>query len=72
MVVPVFKTDREPLRDRIAAQCNYEVNLRVELEIMVLHEKWDAPRLADLDSRIEKQSQMLEQLLAKIDTGNQG
>ncbi len=63
----MMSQNRQALRDRIAAQHDYEVNLRAELEIMALHEKWDVSRLADLDSRMEKQGQMLEQLLAKIE-----
>lgn len=66
----MMSQNRQALRDRIAAQHDYEVNLRAELEIMSLHEKWDASRLADLDSKMEKQGKMLEQLLAKIETRN--
>lgn len=64
----MMSQNRQALRDRIAAQHDYEVNLRAELEIMALQEKWDAARLTDLDSKIEKQGQMLERMLAAIET----
>lgn len=65
--VIMMSQNRQAERDRIAARHDYEVNLRAELEIMALHEKWDALRLADLKSKIDRHEALLERVLARLD-----
>lgn len=65
--VIMMSQNRQAERDRIAARHDYEVNLRAELEIMALHEKWDRLRLADLDAKLERQGALLERLLTRLD-----
>jgi|GEM_PF-2477438 len=48
------------IRNRIAVQADYETNLRAELEIMALHEKWDNARLAELEAKMDRIIALLE------------
>lgn len=52
--VIMMSQNRQNTRDRIAAMADYETNLRAELEIMALHEKWDHARLAELEAKMDK------------------
>ena len=65
--VIMMSQNRQAERDRFAAQHDYEVNFRSELEIMALHEKWDAARLSELETKLERQSQLLNLIARKLD-----
>jgi len=49
-------------KDRISAEHDYEVNLKAEPEIMLLHEKMDLLREKQWDELIQIQKQQLELL----------
>jgi uncharacterized membrane protein len=51
--VIMMSQNRQNARDRIAAMADYETNLRAELEIMALHEKWDHAKLAELEAKMD-------------------
>jgi uncharacterized membrane protein len=54
--------NRQSEKDRISAEHDYEVNLKAELEIMLLHEKMDLLREKQWDELIQIQKQQLELL----------
>ncbi len=61
----MMSQNRQSTKDRAAAQHDYEVNLKAELEIMALHEKLDqmrAEHLTQLLARQEEQMKMLAEL----------
>jgi uncharacterized membrane protein len=58
----MMSQNRQSLVDRAAAEHDYVVNLRAELEIMLLHDKLDALREGDLAARADAISQQLKQL----------
>jgi len=68
----LMSQNRQAARDRIAAALDYEVNLKAELEIMALHEKLDALRIARLEQMLEEQQDHLRQLLRRAGTGQDG
>jgi uncharacterized membrane protein len=49
----MMSQNRQSAKDRVAAQLDYRVNLRAELEILLLHEKIDR-HVAETVSRIER------------------
>lgn len=59
----LMSQNRQAARDRIAAALDYEVNLKAELEIMALHEKLDALRIARLEELLEEQNAQLRHLI---------
>ena len=62
----MMSQNRQSTKDRLAAEHDYEVNLKAELEIMALHDKLDTMRSSQLEQLLQAQSkqiQMLEQLL---------
>jgi len=62
----MMSQNRQSVKDRAAAQHDYEVNLKAELEIMTLHEKIDHVRteqLTQLIARQEEQIKLLSELL---------
>lgn len=62
----MMSQNRQSTKDRAAAQHDYEVNLKAELEIMTLHEKLDQVRseqLAKLLQTQDEQIRLLTQLL---------
>ncbi|MCI1002836.1 DUF1003 domain-containing protein [Ochrobactrum sp. C6C9] len=64
----MMSQNRQAARDRLDAAHDYEVNLKAEIEIMALHEKFDQLRSNELKALIEKQQEQLEiltSLLAK-------
>lgn len=65
--VIMMSQNRQAQRDRTAAQHDYEVNLRAELEIMALHEKWDALRLADLEVKLDRQGALLDRIVTRLE-----
>jgi uncharacterized membrane protein len=52
--------NRQAAKDRLDASHDYEVNLKAEIEIMALHEKFDQLRSNELRGLIEKQQQQIE------------
>ena len=63
----LMSQNRQANKDRLSAEHDYEVNLKAELEIMLLHEKVDCLRenqWSELISIQQKQIQLLESLLA--------
>ena len=64
--VILMSQNRQAARDRLQAQHDYEVNLKAELEVRLLHEKIDLFRdtqFADLVRMQQDQIQKLERLL---------
>jgi len=64
--VIMMSQNRHAERDRLAAEHDYVVNLRAELEIMHLHDKLDAMRDRELVEMLKSQSEMLEILRAQV------
>jgi uncharacterized membrane protein len=58
----MMSQNRQAAKDRIAAALDYEVNLKAELEIMVLHEKLDALRAAHAEVLLKQQGAKREAL----------
>ena len=61
----MMSQNRQSVKDRLTAQHDYEVNLKAELEIMALHEKFDQLRtdqLAQMLAKHEEQLKLLSQL----------
>ena len=58
----LMSQNRQSEKDRISAEHDYEVNLKAELEIMLLHEKMDLLREKQWDELIQIQKQQLELL----------
>jgi len=65
----LMSQNRQAEKDRINAEHDYEVNLKAELEIMLLHEKVDLLREGQWDELLAIQKQQLS-LLADL-TGKQ-
>jgi uncharacterized membrane protein len=64
----LMSQNRQSQKDRISAGHDYEVNLKAELEILLLHEKLDALRekqWAELLAIQAEQSRLLASLLAR-------
>ncbi len=64
--VIMMSQNRHAERDRAAAEHDYQVNLKAELEIMALHDKLDQLRVEQLEKILEAQSQqitLLQQLV---------
>ena len=68
--VIMMSQNRQAKKDRAAAEHDYSVNLRAELEIMSLHDKVDALRSTRLHELLAAQSEALEQLRAQVATLN--
>lgn len=60
--VIMMSQNRQAARDRLAAANDYEVNLKAELEIMGLHEKFDHMRLEQLEFLVTTQQKQIELL----------
>ncbi|MDB5848428.1 MAG: putative transrane protein [Rhodoferax sp.] len=58
----LMSQNRQTEKDRIASEHDYEVNLKAELEIMLLHEKIDLLRDKQWEELIEIQREQLRQL----------
>jgi len=58
----MMSQNRQAMVDRAAAEHDYVVNLRAELEIMLLHDKLDALRERDILARTDAISAQLQQL----------
>ncbi len=64
--VIMMSQNRQAMKDRAAAEHDYSVNLRAELEIMSLHDKLDALRSDNLHDLLNAQSKALEQLRGEV------
>jgi uncharacterized membrane protein len=62
----LMSQNRQAQRDRFNAEHDYEVNLKAELEIMLLHEKLDLLREDQWDALLEIQKEQLKLLSALI------
>lgn len=60
--VIMMSQNRQAARDRAAAEHDYEVNLKAELEVMALHDKLDQLRTEQLAAIIESQGRQIELL----------
>ena len=63
--VILMSQNRQAQKDRISAEHDYEVNLKAELEIMLLHDKIDQLRESQWQALLETQKEQLA-LLAKL------
>jgi uncharacterized membrane protein len=63
--VILMSQNRQSEKDRISAEHDYEVNLKAELEIMLLHEKIDVLREKQWEELLQIQKSQLE-LLADL------
>ena len=63
----LMSQNRQAEKDRRSAEHDYEVNLKAELEIMLLHEKVDLLREAQWGELLAIQKQQLELLASLID-----
>ena len=54
------------VRDRQAAEHDYVVNLRAELEIMLLHDKLDALREKEVVELLQRQNEAIDLLKAQV------
>jgi uncharacterized membrane protein len=60
----LMSQNRQAGKDRLAAEHDYEVNLKAELEIMLLHDKLDALRDKQWNELLRIQAQQLDLLRA--------
>ena len=60
----LMSQNRQSEKDRISAEHDYEVNLKAELEIMLLHEKIDLLREKQWDELLQIQKEQLQLLAA--------
>lgn len=65
--VIMMSQNRQAARDRVSAAHDYEVNLKSELEIMALHEKWDASHLSMIKQMLEQQAQQISTILSILE-----
>jgi uncharacterized membrane protein len=61
----LMSQNRQSFRDRQAAEHDYEVNLKAEVEILLLHEKMDLLRQKQWEELLAIQKQQLD-LLATV------
>ncbi|MBN8213582.1 MAG: DUF1003 domain-containing protein [Xanthomonadales bacterium] len=66
--VIMMSQNRHAERDREAAEHDYQVNLKAELEIMALHDKLDQLRVEQLEKILEVQSRQIVLLQQLIET----
>jgi len=64
--VIMMSQNRAAAKDRQAAEHDYVVNLRAELEIMHLHDKLDALREREMMEMIERQNETLDLLREQV------
>ena len=55
----MMSQNRQSAKDRLAAEHDYEVNLKAELEILALHEKLDRLGSDELHRLVEQQGEQL-------------
>jgi uncharacterized membrane protein len=64
----MMSQNRQAQKDRLTAQHDYEVNLKAELEIMALHEKFDQLRTDQLAQMLAKHDEQLKLLTQLCET----
>ncbi|MET0272508.1 MAG: DUF1003 domain-containing protein [Phenylobacterium sp.] len=64
--VIMMSQNRAAARDRQAAEHDYVVNLRAELEIMLLHDKLDALREKEVVELLQRQNEAIDLLKAQV------
>ena len=62
--VILMSQNRQSQKDRLSAEHDYEVNLKAELEIMLLHEKFDLLREKQWEELLVIQKEQLKLLSA--------
>ena len=65
--VIMMSQNRAAIRDRVAAEHDYVVNLRAELEIMHLHDKVDALRDRQMMEMLKKQNEAIRLLKSQVE-----
>ena len=65
--VILMSQNRQSDKDRVAAEHDYEVNLKAELEIMLLHDKIDLLREKQWGELLEFQKEQLKLLAVLVD-----
>jgi uncharacterized membrane protein len=65
--VIMMSQNRQAKKDRAAAEHDYSVNLRAELEIMSLHDKIDAIRDLRLHELLKNHTERMEKLQSQVD-----
>ena len=65
--VIMMSQNRQAAKDRLDAGHDYEVNLKAELEIAALHEKWDHLVRHEWTQLLEMQQKQLELLATLVD-----
>lgn len=71
----MMSQNRQAAKDRLDATHDYEVNLKAEIEIMALHEKFDRMRSEQITALLaqqERQIELLTRLLAERGSGAPG
>jgi len=63
----LMSQNRQSEKDRLGAEHDYEVNLKAELEIMLLHEKIDGLRNAQWQALMQMQEQQLKLLAGLLE-----
>jgi uncharacterized membrane protein len=63
----MMSQNRQSAKDRLTAQHDYEVNLKAELEIMALHEKFDQMRTEQLTQMMTQQQEQIKLLTQLIE-----
>jgi len=66
----LMSQNRQSEKDRISAEHDYEVNLKAELEIMLLHEKIDLLREQQWEELLQIQKEQLKLLAGLIERKN--
>ena len=62
--VILMSQNRQSQKDRLSAEHDYEVNLKAELEVMLLHEKFDLLREKQWEELLVIQKEQLNLLSA--------
>lgn len=66
--VIMMSQNRLAAKDRMAMEHDFDVNLKAEVEIMALHDKFDALNVASLSGMLVKQQDQMEKILGLIET----
>jgi uncharacterized membrane protein len=64
----MMSQNRQSTKDRLTALHDYEVNLKAELEIMALHEKFDQMRTEQLTQMMAQQQEQIKLLAQFIES----
>jgi uncharacterized membrane protein len=64
----MMSQNRQSAKDRIVANHDYEVNLKAEIGIMALHDKFDQMRTQELKDLIDQQRQQIALLTQMMET----